>query len=52
MILGLLAIAMGNILIWQSGEETTQYFAGWVFGAFGAVRERRTPRRRQSSGRS
>lgn len=34
MILGLLAIVTGNILIWQSGEETTQFFSGWVFGAF------------------
>lgn len=33
MILGLLAIVIGNILIWQSGEETTQFFSGWIFGA-------------------
>ena len=33
MILGLLAIVTGNIFIWQSGEETTQFFSGWVFGA-------------------
>ena len=32
MILGLLAIALGNIFIWQSGEETSQFFTGWVFG--------------------
>jgi len=32
MILGLCALVIGNILIWRSGEETTQFFSGWVLG--------------------
>lgn len=32
MILGLLAVVIGNILIWSSDEETTQFFSGWVLG--------------------
>lgn len=32
MILGLCALVVGNIFIWQSGEETTQFFSGWVLG--------------------
>ena len=34
MILGLACIVVGNILIWQSDQETTQYFTGWVVGVF------------------
>ena len=32
MILGLLLLVFGNILIWGSDEETTQFFSGWVIG--------------------
>lgn len=32
MILGLFALVIGNIFIWSSDEETTQFFSGWVIG--------------------
>lgn len=34
MLLGILFIALGNVFIWQADVETTQFFTGWVFGAF------------------
>ena len=37
MILGLLALVMGNIFIWRSDEETTQFFAGWVIGVLSII---------------
>lgn len=33
LLLGILLITIGNVFVWQSDEETTQYFTGWVFGA-------------------
>lgn len=33
MLLGLALVVIGNILIWQAEEETTQYFTGWIVGA-------------------
>ena len=37
MIVGLLALVMGNIFIWRSDEETTQFFSGWVIGALSMI---------------
>ena len=33
MILGLAMVVVGNILVWQSEEQTTQFFTGWILGA-------------------
>ena len=32
MILGLALVVMGNILVWQAEEQTTQFFTGWILG--------------------
>lgn len=32
MILGLSMVVIGNIILWQSEEETTQFFVGWLLG--------------------
>lgn len=37
MILGLFALVVGNILIWRSDEETTQFFSGWVIGVLSLI---------------
>lgn len=37
MILGLLALVIGNIFIWTSDEETTQFFSGWVIGILSLI---------------
>lgn len=44
MILGLLAVVMGNIFIWRSDEETTQFFSGWVIGVISLIVSPSLPR--------
>jgi len=47
MIVGIVGIVIGNIFIWQSDVETTQFFTGWIIGVFcliGAVALPRIPR--------
>lgn len=34
MIVGILLLVLGNVLIWNSDEETTQIYSGWLFGIF------------------
>lgn len=44
MILGLLALVIGNILLWSSDEETTQFFSGWVIGVLSLIVSPSLPR--------
>lgn len=37
MILGLCAIVIGNVFVWSSDEETTQFFSGWVLGIIALI---------------
>jgi len=47
MIVGIVGLVIGNIFIWQSDVETTQFFTGWIIGVFcliGSVALPRIPR--------
>ena len=44
MILGLCALVVGNILVWRSDEETTQFFSGWVLGVLSLILAPAAPR--------
>ena len=47
MIIGIVGLVVGNILVWQSNVETTQFFTGYIIGIFclvGAVALPRIPR--------
>ena len=44
MILGLLALVTGNIFVWGSEEETTQFFSGWVIGVLSLIASPSLPR--------
>ena len=44
MLLGILLITLGNVIMWQSEEETTQFFSGWVFAAFLITASGATPK--------
>lgn len=44
MILGLCALVVGNILVWRSEEETTQFFSGWVLGVLSLILAPAAPR--------
>lgn len=37
MLVGLGCVIVGNIILWQTDEETTQFFTGWVFGIFALI---------------
>ena len=47
MIIGIVGLVIGNIFIWQSDVETTQFFTGWIIGVFcliGSIALPRIPR--------
>ena len=44
MILGLCALVIGNIFIWRSDDETTQFFSGWVLGVLALIVSPSLPR--------
>jgi hypothetical protein len=37
MLVGLCALVLGNILVWRSDEETTQFFSGYVLGVLALI---------------
>ena len=44
MIIGIVGLVIGNIFIWQSDVETTQFFTGWIIGVFSLVGSVALPR--------
>ena len=47
MIVGIVGLVVGNIFVWQSDVETTQFFTGWIIGVLcliGSVSLPRIPR--------